>query len=131
MPWKYIKILPNNSSRHQIACFKATEGLHPSYRAAICYQYSVASFATVRVLSCLHSHGLGCSCCNVVRFFCDLEACNLVTATAVTFTLCFYDSFYLLYKLFSMNIHCIHFCPVNQTGDVSNHSDSIQLQFRR
>jgi hypothetical protein len=29
------------SSRHQIACFKATEGLHPHYREALCHQYSV------------------------------------------------------------------------------------------
>jgi hypothetical protein len=50
-------------------------------RAALSPQYSVASFATLRVLSCLHSPGLRCSCCNVVQFFCDLEVCNLVTAT--------------------------------------------------
>jgi hypothetical protein len=40
------------------------------------HRYSVASFATLRVMSCLHSPGLLCSCCNVVRFCCDLEACN-------------------------------------------------------
>jgi hypothetical protein len=39
----------------------------------------VASFATLRGASCLHSSGLRCSCCNVERFCCDLEACNLVT----------------------------------------------------
>jgi hypothetical protein len=44
------------------------------------HQYSVAGFATVRVLSCLHSPGLHFSCWDVVRFYCDLEACNLVTA---------------------------------------------------
>jgi hypothetical protein len=70
----------NESSRHQIAYFKATEGLHPPYRAALSEEYSVASFATVLVLSCLHSPGLRCSFCDVVRFCCDLEACNLVTA---------------------------------------------------
>jgi hypothetical protein len=35
----------------------------------------------LRVLSCLHLPGLRCLCCNVVRFCCDLEACNLVMAT--------------------------------------------------
>jgi hypothetical protein len=68
------------STRHQIAWSKGTEGLCPPYRAALSQQYSVASFATVRVLSCLHSPGLRCSFCNVEWFFCDLEACNLVTA---------------------------------------------------
>jgi hypothetical protein len=67
------------SSSHQTACFKATEGLPPSpYRAALNHQYS---FATLRVLSCLHSPVLRCSCYNVVRFCCDREACDLVTAT--------------------------------------------------
>jgi hypothetical protein len=64
---------------HQIASFKTTEGLHPppppGYLTALSQEYSVASFATLRVLS------LGCSSCNVVRFCCDLEACNLVMAT--------------------------------------------------
>jgi hypothetical protein len=46
-------------------------------------QYSVATFATLRVLSYLHSPGLRCSCCNVARFRRDLQACNLVTATVV------------------------------------------------
>jgi hypothetical protein len=78
----------NYSSRHQIACFKATEGNHTHthtdpYRVALSHHYSVASFATVQVLNCLHSPQLHCSCCNVVRFWCDLEACNLVTATIV------------------------------------------------
>jgi hypothetical protein len=67
-------------NRHKIARFKATEGLHhPPNRAAHRQEYSDA---TLRVLSCLHSPELRCSCCNVVRFFCDLELCNLVTATA-------------------------------------------------
>jgi hypothetical protein len=51
------------------------------YRTAVGRQYSVASFTVLRVLSCLHLFGLRCSCCNVVRFCCDLEACSLVTAT--------------------------------------------------
>jgi hypothetical protein len=68
------------SSRHQISCFKATEGLRPPYRTTLSQQYSVVSFATMLVLGCLHSPGLRCSCCNVVRFCCDLEAYNLVTA---------------------------------------------------
>jgi hypothetical protein len=57
------------------------EVLHPAYRAALSHQYSIA---TLRVLSCLHSPGLRCSCCNVVRFCCDLEAYNLVMAITVT-----------------------------------------------
>jgi hypothetical protein len=52
------------NSRHQIACFNATEGYH--HRAALSQQYSVASCATLRVLSCLHSPVLRCSCCNIV-----------------------------------------------------------------
>jgi hypothetical protein len=71
------------SNRHQNACFKAAEGLHPPYRAALSQQYSVASFATLQILNCLHSPGICSSCCNDVRFCCDLEACNLVTATIV------------------------------------------------
>jgi hypothetical protein len=40
-------LLPQSySSRHQIACFKATEEFHP-YRAAVSQQYGVASFATL------------------------------------------------------------------------------------
>jgi hypothetical protein len=62
------------------------QGLHLPRRAALNHQYSDASFATLRVLSCLYSSGLRCSCCNVVRFCSDLEACNLVTATIVQMT---------------------------------------------
>jgi hypothetical protein len=58
----------------------------PPWRAALSQQYNVASFDTLRVLSCLHSPGLRCSCCNVAWLYCDLEACNLVTATIVRFT---------------------------------------------
>jgi hypothetical protein len=50
------------------------------YRAALSHQYSVASFATLRVLSYDYLTGLQCSCCNVVWFCCGLEAYNLVTA---------------------------------------------------
>jgi hypothetical protein len=71
------------SSRHQTACFKVTEGLHPPYRAALSQHYSVASFATLLILSCLHSHSLRYSCRNVVRFCCDLETYNFMTATVV------------------------------------------------
>jgi hypothetical protein len=72
------------SSRHQIACFKATEGLKPPPpRTVLRQQYSVASFATLRVLSCLHSPGLRCSWYNVVRFCCDFEACSMVMAPTV------------------------------------------------
>jgi hypothetical protein len=62
------------SSRHQITCFKVTEGLRRAYRAAPYHQYSVAA---LRVLGRLHSPALCCSCFNVVRFLCDLKACNL------------------------------------------------------
>jgi hypothetical protein len=70
-----------NSNCHQITCFKATEELHTPYRADPNQEYSVDIFATLLVLSCLYSSGLRSSCCNVVRFCCDLEACNLGTAT--------------------------------------------------
>jgi hypothetical protein len=49
---------------------------------ALSHQYRVASFSIVRVLSCLHSSALSCSCCNVIQLCYDLDACNLVTATA-------------------------------------------------
>jgi hypothetical protein len=49
----------------------------PPYQAALSHQYSVASFATLRALICLHSPGLHCSCCNVVRYCCDLKALAL------------------------------------------------------
>jgi hypothetical protein len=81
------------SSRHQIPCFKATERLQPPHlplRTVLSQQYSVVSFATLRVMSCLHSSGLRCWCCNVVRFCCDLEAWNLVTATIVCYNLAFF-----------------------------------------
>jgi hypothetical protein len=78
------------TGRHHIACFNATEGLHPPYRAALSQQYSVASFATMQVLNCLRSPGLHCSCCNVVRFFHDLEACNSVKpGTVLCVCVCF------------------------------------------
>jgi hypothetical protein len=69
------------SSRHQTACFKVAEELQPPHRVVLSQRFNVATFATVRVLSYLHSPELRCLCCNVVRFCCDLEACNLVTAT--------------------------------------------------
>jgi hypothetical protein len=70
------------SSRHHIACFKAMErDFALPYHAARSHQYSVTSFATPRVLSRLHSSGLRWPCGNVVRFWCDLEACTLETAT--------------------------------------------------
>jgi hypothetical protein len=69
----------SHSSRHHIACFKATEGFHFSYHAALSLQYSVASHAATRVTSCLHSSGLRFLCYNDVRFACGLEACNLLT----------------------------------------------------
>jgi hypothetical protein len=68
------------SSRHQIAWFKATKDFTPPYRAALSQRNSVVSFATPRVLNCLYSPGLRCSCCNGVRFCCDLEAWILVAA---------------------------------------------------
>jgi hypothetical protein len=73
------------SSRHLIAYFKASEGLHPPYSTTRSHQHSVASFATLRVLNCLHSPGLCCSCCNIVRFCCGLDACSLLTATIALF----------------------------------------------
>jgi hypothetical protein len=52
-----MQFLTCYSIRHQISCFKATEGLHSPYRSALTLQYSVASFATLRVLSSLHRLG--------------------------------------------------------------------------
>jgi hypothetical protein len=57
----------------------------PRYRVAPSHQYSVSSFGNLRVLSCLYSPGFCCSCCRVVRYCRDLEACSLVTATTVCF----------------------------------------------
>jgi hypothetical protein len=70
-------------SRHNIACFKATERLHPptAWPQVTSNTSLLVRFATLLVLSCLHSPGLRCSCCNVVRFCCDLATCRLVTAT--------------------------------------------------
>jgi hypothetical protein len=62
-------LLANCSSRYQISCFKATEGFHSPYRAVLSHQNSIASFATLLVLSCIHSPRLHCSCCNVARLF--------------------------------------------------------------
>jgi hypothetical protein len=53
------------------------------YRAALSQQYSVGGFATLLVLSCLHSYEFRSSCCNVVRCYCDLEERTLVTYTTV------------------------------------------------
>jgi hypothetical protein len=55
------------------------EELDLHFRAFPSHQYSVASYATLRVLNSLHSPGPSRSCCNVVRLYCGLEACNLVT----------------------------------------------------
>jgi hypothetical protein len=51
----------NYSSRHQISCLKALEGLHLSYRAALSQQYCFDSFTTLRVASYHHSPGLRCT----------------------------------------------------------------------
>jgi hypothetical protein len=69
------------SSSHQTACFKDTEGLrlHPPPRGS--KSQAGHSVATLRVLSCFHSPALRCSCCSVVRFCCDPEAHNLMSAT--------------------------------------------------
>jgi hypothetical protein len=61
------------SSRHQIACFKATEGLPP---------LTARLWVTIAAISELSSLAWATLFCyNVVRFLCDLEACSLVTAT--------------------------------------------------
>jgi hypothetical protein len=58
------------------------DSTHP-FRSALSHQYSVATFTTLRVLSCIHSPGSRYSSCNVIRFCCDLQVCNLVTANIV------------------------------------------------
>jgi hypothetical protein len=50
----------------------------PPLTARLCHNYSVASFATLRVASCLYLPGLCSSCCNTVRSFSDQEACNFM-----------------------------------------------------
>jgi hypothetical protein len=82
---------PDTSSPRGRSTIAAVTKLHASRprkdftpRAALRHQYSVTSFATLRVLSCLHSPGFRCSCCKVVRYCCVLEACNLVTSTITT-----------------------------------------------
>jgi hypothetical protein len=70
------------------------EGLHPPpprYCAALSQQYSVASIAKLRVLSCLHSPEHHCSCCNVEQLCSVLEACNLVTTTIVVIIMFVYQ----------------------------------------
>jgi hypothetical protein len=62
------------SNRHEIVCFKVTEGLHILlHRAALSQHCSYSSLAKVLVLNRLYSPRLRCSRCNVVRFCCDLE----------------------------------------------------------
>jgi hypothetical protein len=51
----------------------------PPYRSALGLQYSVATFAAMQVLSCLHSPGLRCSRYNVIQVCCHLEAHIFVT----------------------------------------------------
>jgi hypothetical protein len=79
------------SSCHQIAYFKPMEGLQTHTHTHLPHgsksPVHVVSFATLRVLNSLHSPGIRCSCCNGVRFCCDLEACNLVMAT-IAFCAC-------------------------------------------
>jgi hypothetical protein len=53
---------------------------HTRYCVDVNQTYNIASFATLLLPSCIHSPGLRCSCYNVTRFYCNLEACNLVTA---------------------------------------------------
>jgi hypothetical protein len=84
----------NHRKTFAVLCYSTTaavSSLHASrlrkdltpYHAALSQQYSVASFATLRILNCLHSPRLRCSSCNGVLFRFDLEACNLVTAIIV------------------------------------------------
>jgi hypothetical protein len=49
------------------------------YCAAVSEEYSVATFATLRVLSCFNSLGFSCSCYNRTRCCCVFEACSLMT----------------------------------------------------
>jgi hypothetical protein len=84
-----LKHYNNVGQRHGCSPVEAATKLHASrpqkdsspFRAALSQQESVASFATVRVLSCLHPPLF--SCCNTVIFCCDLEARNLVVTITV------------------------------------------------
>jgi hypothetical protein len=68
----------NQKTWHKLQNYMKRNKFNPPYRAALSQLYSVAK---LRVLSSLQLSGLRCSCCNVVRFFCDLEACILVADT--------------------------------------------------
>jgi hypothetical protein len=48
-------------SCHKTTCFKGAEGFHPYNRLALSQQYRVASFATMQILSCIHSPRRRCS----------------------------------------------------------------------
>jgi hypothetical protein len=79
-------VIRNTSTHSTVAVTKLhasrpRKNFTPLTARLLSQQYSVASFAALRVLSCLHSPGLRCSCCNVVRCCCDLQSFNLVTAT--------------------------------------------------
>jgi hypothetical protein len=87
------------------------------YCVAVNYPDIVASFAAVRVLSCLRSPRLCCSCCDVVRLWRDLEACSVTMATVVVL--------YLVHFVCKVNMNTIPWscqrCAVEQAvGDNSN-----------
>lgn len=62
IPWMFSSSY--GRSRQLETCFKAVEGLQPSYHAVLSHHYSVARFTTLWVPSCFHSPALLCSCCN-------------------------------------------------------------------
>jgi hypothetical protein len=104
-------------SRHQISCFKATEGLHPLiYRAVLSQQYSVANFATLRVPSYLHSPELHFSCSNVVQFCRDLEACNFVTAVIASWAMAHIIRIYQ-YRSRHFSVPCMLYAQRHMTCD--------------
>jgi hypothetical protein len=80
--------IPFSVAFTKLYALRPRDNFTPPHRAALSQQPSVVTFATLRILSCLHSTGLRWSCCSVVWFCCDLEACNLVTATILHFTPC-------------------------------------------
>jgi hypothetical protein len=69
---------------------------------AVSRQYSVASFAMLLLLSCLHSPGLCCSCCNVVRSYFRNSFIN----TAITVTPFVIHKYNGLSYVFQTSITC-------------------------
>jgi hypothetical protein len=76
--------IQNKQSRLKLQASRPWKNFTACYRTARSQEHSAASFATLRVLNCLHSPGVLCSSSNVVGFCCDFEDRNLLTAATIT-----------------------------------------------